>query len=473
MSEQSPSIMTPESFGLDSLGSFDEIAPQEADAAATASDPLSIFNGYLGVFVAAFLVTLIAAPIMRRLAIANGVVDLPADGRKEHPLPVAYLGGAAVFLGLLAGIAYSYFAPLTSLPLIEFHASEVNLRPVPISVLLGLTLIMLAGLLDDVVGVSPRIKISGQLLAAAALAMDDVGVKVAAGVLKPIGSLIGNQELFYTIDLPFTIPGLGAELPIDIIYWTGTAIIAVFILGACNASNLMDGLDGLLTGVTAIAAGALLLISLGLAAASDGPLDASRVILCLALLGACLGFLPHNFNPATIFLGDSGSLLLGFLTIVLILSLGDTGKTQLVVAGLIIYSLPIIDTTLAIVRRRMSGRPMSEPDNEHIHHLLRRSMDVKKAVFVLYGIAAVFGGLGVLISEGRARVAYVAAMVIAAFIGVTAVKIARRRALELQAEAIIEARTRPADARSASKAPTQAPSASPPTGPTSPQPGKA
>ena len=141
-----------------------------------------------------------------------------------------------------------------------------------------------------------------------------------------------------------------SSVPIDVVYWTGTAVIAVFVLGACNAANLIDGLDGLLTGTTAIANAGLLFLALGLAIVDDGPRDAQRIILCLAVLGACLGFLPHNFNPATIFLGDCGSLLLGFSTIVIILMMGDTGKTQFVIAGLIIYALPMIDTVLAIVR---------------------------------------------------------------------------------------------------------------------------
>src|SRR5690606_10909599 len=116
-------------------------------------------------------------------------------------------------------------------------------------------------------------------------------------------------------------------IPVDIIYWAGAAIIALFVLGACNASNLIDGLDGLVTGTTAITTAGLLIVALSLAAIDDGPRDGQRIVLCMALLGACLGFLPHNFNPATIFLGDCGSLLLGFATIVVVLTLGDTGKT--------------------------------------------------------------------------------------------------------------------------------------------------
>jgi UDP-GlcNAc:undecaprenyl-phosphate GlcNAc-1-phosphate transferase len=207
------------------------------------------------------------------------------------------------------------------------------------------------------------------------------------------------------------------------------------VLALCNASNLIDGLDGLLSGTTAISSIGLLIVALGLAVVDDGPRDSQRIILCLAVLGACLGFLPHNFNPATIFLGDAGSLLLGFCTCVIILTLGDKGQTHLVVAGLIIYALPILDTALAIVRRKMEGKSISAADDQHLHHMLRRGFGVKGAVLCLYGIAATFAALGVGMSLVRARIIYLLAMVLAAYIGVTAIKIARRRAIEAQAAA--------------------------------------
>ncbi len=424
-----------ESIALNPLG---DLSQQGAEVAVEAVTRLSVFHGYIGVFLAAFLVTMLATPLMRRLAIKNGVIDHPNDPRKEHKMPIAYLGGVAVYLGLLAGIAVSYISMLTPLDIIQPHLSDYPQLAFPFSILLGMTLIMLAGLLDDIIGLDPRLKIAGMLLAAAALAMNDIGVKVAAGVMEPIGSLLGNESMIYSIP----IPGIEGAFTLDLIYWTGTAVIAIFVLGGCNASNLIDGLDGLLTGVTSIAAAGFLFLALGLAAMDDGILDSSRVILCMALLGACLGFLPHNFNPATIFLGDAGSLLLGYCSIVAVLSLGDTGKTPLVVAGLIIYLLPIIDTTLAIVRRKMSGLPMSAPDAQHLHHLLKRSLGVKGAVFVLYGMASCFCILGIVVSLGRARLAYVLALVVASFILVTAIKVARIKIIEEQAHKATAARSR-------------------------------
>lgn len=396
-----------------------------------------VVQGYMWVFVVSFVVALFATPLMRKLALANGIIDHPSDGRKVHRMPVAYLGGVAVYLGLMAGVLYSYVAIWTP-GLIRYHPSEHMLdgvmhAPVPISIILGMFIIMLVGLLDDVISISPRIKIAGQLVAAAALAIETVGVQVARGVMEPIGELFGNPDLTWHIPLNANVPILGTSIEIDLIYWAGTAVIAIFVLGACNASNLIDGLDGLLSGTTAICAFGLMVIALTLAIVDDGPRDAQRIILCLALLGACMGFLPHNFNPATIFLGDSGSLLLGYCTIVIVLTLGDTGKTHLVAAGLIIYAIPIIDTVLAIVRRRLAGRHIADADDQHLHHMLKRALGVKGAVLSLYAIGAGFAALGIWLSLGKSRLVYAVVLVFAAYIGVTAIKIARRKQLEEQA----------------------------------------
>lgn len=430
-------------------------------AASQAQSRLEIFHGYIGVLVAAFLVTLLMTPVMRRLAVKHGIVDHPSEARKLHRVPIAYLGGVAVFLGMVAGILFAATGGIHGL--LDFHhttKADDSLWPggVPISIVLGMTIITLVGLLDDVVKISPRVKVGGQLIAAAALAIEDVGVKVAAGVITPLGKAIGipvlNAGGVETVGWVVHVGGM--HIPIDLVYWTGTAIIAIFVLGACNASNLIDGLDGLLSGTTAICAGGLLLIALMLAATDDGPRDASRIILCLALLGACLGFLPHNFNPATIFLGDAGSLLLGYSTIVIVLTLGDTGKTHLVLAGLIIYAVPMIDTTLAIVRRKYSGKKISDADDQHLHHMLKRALGVKGAVLVLYGITALFAALGVALSEGRGRVTYALALVFAAFIGVTSFKIARREQIEKQ--------TKDADAVRPPNPPKQPPAPPPANG---------
>jgi UDP-GlcNAc:undecaprenyl-phosphate GlcNAc-1-phosphate transferase len=402
---------------------------------------LDLLNSYALVFVAAFVVALLSTPLIRRVALAANVTDHPDDERKAHRYPVAYLGGIAVFLALIVAIAMSY---------VFSDEVAVQYRHVPLAVVLGMVAITVTGLADDVWGWHPRLKVAGQLVAAAALAYFDIGVRVAQGLLKPaavwLEPVLHNPN--FVVHVP--LPG-GGDMPIDVIYWVGTAIIAVFVLGGCNAANLLDGLDGLLSGVAAIVALGLLCICVLMAihplesppvwAIGIEPLAGARIILCLALLGAVLGFLPHNFNPATIFLGDCGSLLIGYTCVVIILMLGEYGQTHLVFAGLIIFSLPIMDTTLAIIRRWLAGTPMSAADDEHLHHQLKRALGVKRAVFAIYGIGFAFAVMGVtlaalvMLTDLRVRVVYAVALVLFGFIGVIAVKAARRKQLEAAAKA--------------------------------------
>ncbi len=178
----------------------------------------------------------------------------------------------------------------------------------------------------------------------------------------------------------------------------------------------------------------------------DDPRDSlagARLVIAFALLGACLGFLPYNFNPAVIFLGDAGSLLMGFLCGAIILSLGSEGQTHYVIAGLIIFALPILDTVLAIIRRKLAGLPMSAPDRNHIHHLtLRFFGGVKRAVLTLYALDAVFVLIGVglvaTVASGVARylLVYGVAIIFFGMVGTMAIKAALRQRwmAELQKE---------------------------------------
>jgi UDP-GlcNAc:undecaprenyl-phosphate GlcNAc-1-phosphate transferase len=206
-----------------------------------------------------------------------------------------------------------------------------------------------------------------------------------------------------------------------------------------------------------------MIVAIGMAFVDDGPRDSQRIVLCLALLGACLGFLPHNFNPANIFLGDAGSLLMGFTTIVIILTLGDNEQTQLVLAGLIIYAIPLIDTSLAIVRRKMAGKSISSADSDHLHHMLKRALGVKGAVLALYALGGLFAGMGIWLSMSRARVVYILALIFASYIGVTAIKIARKKQIEEQAANFDSAGTPPAPPSGGLPAPAAAPATTPTT----------
>lgn len=407
-------------------------APAAAGAARAApgSARMEIFNGYIGVLLAAFVVSVLVTPVMRRLALSMGIIDRPDEARKQHRFPIAYLGGLAVYLGIMGGLAYFLIAERW--PELHLMTPHESAHPPPgpgpmIAIIFGLTVILLVGLLDDVVNVRPIQKVGGILIAAAALATQDVGTRVAAQVMTPIGEWLGNPALTWTI------PVGGFGITFDLIYWTGIAVIAIFCLGACNAMNLIDGLDGLCSGVGAIAAAAILFIAVRLAAEDNGPLNGVTIVVSMAVLGACLGFLPHNFNPAVIFLGDAGSLMLGYALITLVLLMGHTGQTNLVLAGLVIFAVPIMDTALAIVRRKLAGQPISAADDQHLHHILKRSLGVKGAVLVLYLLGGLFGLLGILLSQSASRLTYTVTIVLALFIGMTAIKVARRKIFEEQA----------------------------------------
>jgi UDP-GlcNAc:undecaprenyl-phosphate GlcNAc-1-phosphate transferase len=416
--------------------------------------PLTLLNSYSGLFLIAFLVTLLLTPLIRRLAIALDIVDRPDQKRKQHAMPIAYLGGFAVFFGIIAAIGYSY----------TMTAGMAGIfAPIPVSIVLGIIAIPFTGLADDVWGWDPRLKIAGQLVAAAALAAEQVGVRVAEGALV---LLLGDAS-----DTLLELGPLVLQNG-DLYYWLGTAIIAIFVLGGCNAANLIDGLDGLLSGTIFIQMAGLLVICIMMATSTDlGNLFESeagaRIAICLAVMGAVLGFLPWNFNPAVIFLGDCGSLLLGYLTVVVILMLGERGDTKLVLAGVIVFGLPIMDTALAIVRRKLAGVSFSTADANHIHHQVRRAVGgVKGAVFALYGIALAFTATGVtlawlvLFTKIRTQIVFALAIVLFGFIGAVAFKAARRQQFELGKE------TNPAVPASAAKplSPTAAPSDSPRVG---------
>ena len=402
---------------------------------------LSLLLGYWPVLCTAFVVALFATPVVRSIARKHDFVDHPDDSRKLHKEPIAYLGGVAIFVAVVAGICVSYTSWINS---------PAQFQHFPVVIFIGMITIGYTGLMDDLRGMwDPWWKVTGQLVAAAAMAQQGVGTRVALGFLRESGipedfcnlPLFGSEQ--YLAD-PITVTSI-----------IGTVIIAMFILGACNAANLIDGLDGLLSGTVAITCIGLIAITLMISqtmtqdqlaiiqsnlpddnwmhARGEGiTLVGANIVLGLAVLGATIGFLVYNFNPATIFLGDAGSLLLGYLCIVMVLMLGEQGQTHIVVAGLIIFALPILDTLLAIIRRKMAGKPMSEPDSNHIHHIIKRKVvGVKKTVFVLYGISAVFCLLGVSLAwahiaeEIRALVIYIVACVIFGGICLLALRAAR------------------------------------------------
>lgn len=356
-----------------------EHQPLQADWSATYSELLQFWP----VLALSFGASLILTPIMRKLAIANGIVDLPDARRKAHARPVAYLGGLAIFLGWLVGLCVFVGMRFDSEASNTFdQLLGENLSAIAF-IAMGATAIVLTGLFDDIYGMRARVKIGGQLFAAAAIAQT--------------GAV--DDTLTRSFELMNFAP---SNFMMDVI---GTAMIGILVVGCCNAMNLIDGLDGLSSGVTAIAmSGMLAICVLVLARYHNNAYIVSHlgipILLTVATIGAVAGFLPYNFNPASIFMGDTGSLLLGYLCVTTILFMGrldnDAGLSPAVFTGATIcFALPMTDTALAIVRRKLNGRPIFAPDAMHMHHMFRRcGLSVKKSVICMYAIGLVFAATG-------------------------------------------------------------------------------
>lgn len=383
--------------------------------------PYRLVGDSIGVFFVAFLVCFATAPLMRWLAVRHDVVDRPDTDRKDHAEPVAYLGGVAVYLGWLGGVFFSDMGMLGELEAQPQWTEYLTLRA---PLIFGATVIMLSGLIDDVYRISPRVKVGCQFLAAAALAWSsqNLGVQLVTDGLAVLG-----------VSVPFLLA-----------YTLGTMLIAAFVLGGCNSMNLIDGLDGLSSGVTAIIMFGFLFIATHTGATPpDAGMITFQIAICLATLGAVLGILPYNFNPANIFLGDAGSQLLGYLCMATALMFADVpgNGPMLVTAALIVYALPLTDMFLTISRRALQGSPLSKGDRGHLHHkvlaavrffLPSPNLSIKLAVTAMYFLAAVFALVGCSLVFLRWR--YVAAVFLAlfGFITVGAYKSGRRDTLQFQ-----------------------------------------
>jgi UDP-GlcNAc:undecaprenyl-phosphate GlcNAc-1-phosphate transferase len=353
-----------------------------SDAKYTA---LQVLSDKWWVVLPAFAVSLIVTPIFRAVAYRHKIVDRPDDLLKPHGRPVAYLGGLGIWSGLMIGLG-SYLAAmpdlgakwsgamrdLTGLNLVSLLTNPLwNL----LGVMLSSTVIMIVGLLDDLKNLRPKQKIAGQVLAASILLAGGIGLRVA--------------KLFF---LGFGFhPAPWLFVPLSIL------ISLIFVIGACNATNLLDGLDGLCSGVTGIIALGFLALAVWLAMWGRNPgIDELRVGLALAMAGAVLGFLPYNVPPASIFMGDAGSMLLGFFVATMMALFCREGNARWLLAALVVFALPILDTALALVRRILSGRSIFAGDRSHLYdQLVDRGMSVKQVVALFYALSLGAAALGV------------------------------------------------------------------------------
>ena len=317
-------------------------------------------------FAVAFVVALLLTPWVRRLALERGWVDRPDGDRKLHANPTPALGGIAIFAGVVAGLAVvAAAAPALGLP-------GFGLPPV---VILGALAMAGTGFWDDLRGLGFKTKLAVEIVVAYAL-------------------LISDQS--YLIDLT-AVPFIGADPYTHALF--AIPITLVWIVGVMNAINLIDGVDGLAAGVAGIALASL---AVAFGAVSEPVLLVAAVVM----IGGLLGFLRHNFNPASIFMGDSGSLFIGFVLAVYTLS-GDAHPDPLValIVPLVALGLPIFDTTLSMVRRAIGRQAIMAPDRDHIHHRMTQRMSVRRAVAMLYLVAAGFGLVAIAISQSSAAAA--------------------------------------------------------------------
>lgn len=313
---------------------------------------------YAVVFGVSALVTFLATPLARRSSFKVGAIAHPSD-RTVHPQPTPQLGGMAMYLGIVAALVAAYFIPAFSV--LYDTGSELQ------AALTAATLIFVLGLFDDTKGTIPAMKLAGQI--------------VTAGVLV----LMGVQLLY------IWFPGQGIiSLSPDL----AVPLTIMWVLGMVNAVNLIDGLDGLAAGMVAIASISFFIF------VYDTPglyTEASAGALLSAITaGAALGFLPWNFNPAKIFMGDSGAMLLGMMLAVATISGvgrsayppsgGDVAAFSIpILVPLLVLAVPFIDVTWAIIRRVRKRRPLSHADKEHIHHrLLDMGHSHRGAVLLMY-----------------------------------------------------------------------------------------
>lgn len=298
-------------------------------------------------------------PRIRRLALLRGWVDQPDGERKLHKLPTPAVGGLAIFIGACAGFAAAGFSA---------SALGISGMSLPLVVIGGALVMVGTGLWDDLRGLGFKTKLAVEVVVAYAL-------------------LLSNPS--YLLDLT-AVPFIGSDSYTHALF--AIPVTLAWIVGVMNAINLIDGIDGLAAGVAVIA-------FTSLAVAFGVGNDVVLLVIAAVMVGSLLGFLKHNFNPASIFMGDSGSLFIGFVLAVYTLSgTGHVDPLVALVIPVLALGLPIFDTVLSMVRRAIGRQAICAPDRDHIHHRMTERKSVRSAVVSLYGVAAAFGLIAVAMS---------------------------------------------------------------------------
>jgi UDP-GlcNAc:undecaprenyl-phosphate/decaprenyl-phosphate GlcNAc-1-phosphate transferase len=357
---------------------------------------------YLVVFGASALTSFVATPLVRRLAVRVGAIYQPND-RTVHAVPTPTIGGLALFAGLLAGLGISRALPFFD----QMNAGSAE----PLGALVACTAILGLGFVDDLRGITSLTKLTGQIFCA--------GLLVLAGV-----------QLQYFV-VPGSIVVLGADLAVP--------LTVLWVVAIVNAVNLVDGLDGLAAGMVAIATGTFFVYMVS-SPSLFGNASAAALLSCITA-GICMGFLPWNFHPAKIFMGDSGAMLLGML--VAIATISGVGRNPVRPSGgdlaviaipllvpLLVLAVPFLDVALAIARRARRNIGLGQADKAHIHH---RLMDIghshRQAVLLMYLWSALISGsaLAVGLIDGRLAAGAVLAGAVVLFAVTALPRLAERR----------------------------------------------
>ncbi len=324
--------------------------------------------------VAALLITFAATPIVKSFAHRVGAIDVPKDGRRMHTHPIPRLGGLAIFLGFLLSV-------------VLFANIDMEVQ----GILLGAVVVVIVGVIDDIVPLPALLKFALQIVAALIAVFHGVEINI---ISNPAFWGAAEYLNFGVLTVPVTV---------------------LWIVAITNSVNLIDGLDGLAAGVSAISSFTMLIIALVVA-------DLNVAVIMAALAGSCLGFLPYNRNPARIFMGDTGALLLGYiLATVSIIGLFKFYAIISFVVPVLVVGLPLFDTAFAIVRRVLRGRSPMSPDRGHFHHrLIDMGLSQKQAVAIAYAISGILGLSAVVITtSGEIRaIILVAAFFVAGVLGV-------------------------------------------------------
>ncbi len=314
---------------------------------------------YIVAFACAFGVSLVSTPFARKLSVKVGAIDQPKD-RGMHKKPIPRMGGVAIILGFMCSIAI--VAPFMP----EFFTSEF------LGFIIGALIICVAGVLDDMKPLKPRQKLVFQIISALVVIFSGTRIEF---VTWPLTAYLDA----------FSIP-----------------ITLIWIIGVTNAVNLIDGIDGLAAGVSTICA--LCLVVLCILSGSN-----FAVVLTVCLAGSCLGFLPRNFSPAEVIMGDSGALFLGYvLAVSSIIGVYKSYALLAVVIAVFAMALPIFDTLFAMIRRALSGNPIFGADRGHLHHrLIDAGYSPKATVVILYGLSVTSAVLAIVIALKDVRAIFV------------------------------------------------------------------